>query len=201
MGSPTVRAYDPATGKQLWQLRGMQGWAQTTPSATGDLLFVGTGYQGGFGGGLKPLYAIKAGASGDITLKEGETSNAGVAWYLPQAGPALASTLVYEGLLYVPDQRGNLLSCYDAKNGKRVYRERLEGATGFTASPWAYAGKVFCLDNAGTTFVVQAGRQFKMLGKNPISEMCWSSPAIGDGALYLRSVDHLYCIKGTVAKK
>jgi outer membrane protein assembly factor BamB len=201
MGGPHVRSYDPATGKQLWQLAGMQQMPKTSPAATADLLFVGSGYQAGFGSGIKPLFAVKAGASGDISLKEGATSNKTVAWYLPQAAPGLASPLVYEGLLYVPDQRGNVLTCYDAKSGKRVYRERLEGATGFTASPWAYGGKVFCLDGAGTTFVVKAGRQFKLLGKAPIGEQCWASPAVGEKALFLRSVDRLYCIKKNGADK
>jgi outer membrane protein assembly factor BamB len=137
---------------------------------------------------------VKAGASGDITLKEGETSNAGVAWRLPQAGPPMASPLLYDGLLYILD-RQSLLTCFDAKTGKQVYKERLPRAGGFTSSPWAYEGKVFCLADDGQTFVVQAGRKFKLLGKNPVGEMCWSSPAIAGGALFLRGVDHLYCIK------
>jgi hypothetical protein len=54
---------------------------------------------------------------------------------------------------------------------------------------------VFCLDDAGTTYMVQAGQEFKLLGKNTINEMCWSSPAVAGHALFLRTVDHLYCIK------
>jgi outer membrane protein assembly factor BamB len=200
LGSPRVRSYDPATGKQLWELGGMSGQVKASPVASADLLYVGTGGfgfsgfgGGGFGGGgkggSKPLMAVKAGASGDITQKEA------VAWQLPQAGPATASPLLYEGYLYVLEERSGLLSCYDAKNGKKVYKERLQGARGFTSSPWAYDGKVFCLDDSGTTHVVQAGPKFKVLANNTIEEMCWSSPAIGTGALFLRTVDHLYCIK------
>jgi len=76
-----------------------------------------------------------------------------------------------------------------------VYKERLPGARGFTSSPWAHGGKVFCLDDSGTTHVVNAGPEFKVLGKNTIGEMCWASPAVVDGALLLRTVDHLYCIR------
>jgi outer membrane protein assembly factor BamB len=103
--------------------------------------------------------------------------------------------LVYQGLLYVLASNGGMLSCYDAKTGKQVYRERLPGAKAFWASPWACDDKVFCLDDGGTTFVLQAGPKFKVLGKNTIDEMCWSSPAVAAGALFLRGVDHLYCIK------
>ena len=68
-------------------------------------------------------------------------------------------------------------------------------ARGFTSSPWAYEGKVFCLDQGGQTYVVKAGPAFKLLGRNKLDEMCWSSPAVAGGALFLRGVDHLYCIR------
>ena len=210
LGSPRVRSYDPATGKQLWELGGMAGQAKATPVASGELLFVGTGGgPGGFGGrggrggrggglgggGSRPLFAVKAGASGDITLKAGATSNDGIAWYQPKAGPQTASPVLYQGYLYVLDERGGYLSCYDAKTGKQEYKERLTGARGFTSSPWAADGKVFFLDDAGTTHIVQAGPTFKILGKSLLGEMCWSSPAVAGQALFLRTVDHLFCIK------
>jgi outer membrane protein assembly factor BamB len=206
LGSRKVRSYDPETGKQLWELGGMSGQVHASPVASEDLLYVGTG--GGFapgrgfgpgssgpGAGGKPLFAVKAGASGDITLKGDATSNDGVAWFLPQAGPPMASPLLYDGYLYILEQRGGQLSCYDAKTGDRVYRERLPGATGCTSSPWAYDGKVFCLADDGRTYVVQAGKDFKVLGKNDLDSMCYSSPAVAGGALFLRTVDSLYCIR------
>jgi outer membrane protein assembly factor BamB len=200
MGSKYVRSYEPATGKVLWELGGMNGQPHATPVASDELLYVGTGGSRNFGGGngdargAKPLFAVKAGASGDITLKEGATSNAGVAWMQSKAGPSMSSPVLYGDHLYIIDQRGGLLGCYDAKTGKELYRERL-GGRGFTSSPWAYGGKIFCLSDDGQTFVVQAGAEFKLLGKNPLGEMCWSSPAIAGGALFLRTIDHLYCIK------
>ena len=210
LSSPKTRSYDPATGKQLWELGGTSGQIKASAVGSDELLYVGTGGgpggmggPGGFGGrpggpgggGGKPLFAVKAGASGDITLKQGATSNDGVAWSLPQAGPGSASPLLYDGQLYILEERGGLLCSYDAKTGKQLYRERLHGARGFTSSPWAYEGKIFCLADDGETFVVQAGPEFKLLGQNEIKEMCWSSPAVAGGALFLRTVDHLYCIK------
>jgi outer membrane protein assembly factor BamB len=211
LGNPKVRSYDPATGKQLWELGGMSGQAKASMVASLEMLYVGTGGgPGGFGGpgggrpegggpgrfgGAKPLFAVKAGASGDITLKTGATSNDGVAWYQSKAGPSTASPLLYEGHLYILEERGGILSCLDAKTGKELYRERLTGARGFTSSPWAGDGKVYCLSDDGDTFVVQAGAEFKLLGQNKLDEMCWASPAVSGGALFLRTVDHLYCIK------
>ncbi|HTU22364.1 MAG TPA: PQQ-binding-like beta-propeller repeat protein, partial [Gemmataceae bacterium] len=178
-----------------------------SPVASDDLLFVGTGGgPGGFGGrggrgggsaggGSRPLFAVKAGASGDITLKAGAKSNEGIAWYQPKAGPQTASPVLYKGYLYVLDDRGGYLSCYNAKTGEQAYKERLTGARGFTSSPWAADGKVFLLDDSGNTYIVQAGPTFKYLGKSTLGEMCWSSPAVAGHALYLRTVDHVYCIK------
>ena len=141
------------------------------------------------------MFAVKAGAASDITLKEGARANDAVAWSLPAAGPSTASPLLYDGYLYVLEERGGLVSCYDAKTGKQAYKERLPGARSFTSSPWAYEGKVFCLDDAGTTHVFQAGPEFKALGKNVVDETCWSSPAVAGGAVYLRTVDHFYCLR------
>ena len=107
----------------------------------------------------------------------------------------MASPLLYDGQLYVLDQRGGKCTTYDAKTGKQIYQERVPGAKGFTSSPWAYDGKVFLLDDEGQTFVIEAGKEFKVLGKNPLNEMFWSSPAIAGGALYLRGIDHLFCVK------
>jgi outer membrane protein assembly factor BamB len=190
-GTSGVRAYDPADGKELWRLGGMNGQPQASPVADEERLYVGRG--GPFGG--RPLYAVRAGAKGDVTLKPGEKANAGVVWYLAQAGPAIASPLLCDGHLYILEQMGGLLSCYDAATGKQVYRERLRGARGFMASPWAAGGKVYCLDEEGQTFVLRAGPQFKLLGTEKIGEMCRASPAVADGALIVRGIDHVFCIR------
>jgi outer membrane protein assembly factor BamB len=155
------------------------------------------GPPGGFpgaGGGGGGLFAVRAGASGDLTLKKGQSSNAGIAWSQPRGGPEEASPLVYQGYVYIVRKNGGLVTCYEAKTGKQVYRERIPGAKSFWSSPWAQGGKIFCLDDGGTTHVLQAGPTFKVLGKNSLGEMFWASPAIAGGAVILRSVDHLYCI-------
>jgi outer membrane protein assembly factor BamB len=204
-----VRSYEPATGKLLWELGGLSSQPKASPVASPDLLYVGSGGGfefGGFGGGggqgggfgmsrNKPLFAIKAGASGDITLKDGAKSSAGVAWSLSRGGPSTASPLLHDGYLYILEERGGLITCFDAKTGKQVYKERLQGAGGFTSSPWACKDKLFCLDDNGTTYVVQAGPNFKQLAQNNLGEQCWATPAAAGGAIFVRGVDYLYCIK------
>ncbi len=213
VGGRKIRSYDPATGKVLWELGqasvaaaeesgrggfggrgGMGGRVAATPVAGDELLYVGFG-GGPMGGG--GLFAVKAGASGDVSLKAGETSNSGIAWMRPKAGPGMASPLVYKGYIYILEERGGMVSCFDAKTGNPAYsRERLTGAGGFTSSPWAADGKIYCLDGSGKTFVLEARPIFKLLGTNSLGgEMCWSSPAAAGGNLLVRTVDHLYCIK------
>jgi outer membrane protein assembly factor BamB len=153
------------------------------------------GFGGGPGGAGGGLYAVRAGASGDLTLKKDETANEGVAWSQAKGGPEKASPLVYQGNVYILRQSGGIVTCYDAKTGKQLYRERIPNAKSFWASPWAGDGKIFCLDDGGTTHVLKAGPEFKVLGKNSLDEMFWASPAVAGGATFLRSVDHLYCIK------
>jgi outer membrane protein assembly factor BamB len=207
-GGRKVRSYDPADGKLLWEMGGLGGRCAASPVGDADLLYVGTGGGGFRMGGGRPggddeggrggsggLFAVKAGASGDITLKSDATSNDGIAWSRPKAGPPMASPLLYKGHLYVLEQR-SMLSCYDAKMGKPAYtKERIPESRSFTASPWASNDRVYCLDDSGTTFVIQAGPEFKVVGKNALDEMFWSSPAAAAGDLFLRGVEHLYCIK------
>ena len=100
--------------------------------------------------------------------------------------------LVLGDYLYVLYSTG-FIACFDVKTGKTVYeRERLGGS--FTASPWSYDGKIFCLGEDGTTYVVKAGPEFELLGKNVVGEVALATPAIADGRLFLRTVSTLYCI-------
>jgi outer membrane protein assembly factor BamB len=187
----TMRAYDPADGRLLWELADVRGRCSATPVGTDDLLYVGVG--GGMGGS-GPLVAIRAGAEGDITLAKGETSNAGIAWSVSRAGPPMASPLIYQDCLYILEQRGGLVACYDAQAGHLHYRQRIEGAKGFTASPWAYDGKVYCLDEDGQTYALAAGSEFKLLATNKLDDSFWSSVAVAGDHLLLRGVNYLYSI-------
>jgi len=188
-GTNRVRSYD-LDGKPLWELRGMSSIAIPTPFARHGLLYVCSGY---VLDQKKPLFAIRAGAEGDITPDD-NGGNKYVAWHLKSAGPYNPTPLVYGDYLYVLYDMG-LLSCFDARTGKVIYeKERLGGQ--FTASPWAYGGKVFCLSEDGETHVIEAGPKFKRLGKNSLDEMCMATPAALRGSLLVRTLTKLYRIEG-----
>lgn len=198
LGSPKLRSYDPATGKQLWELSVGNGQCSASPVGDGERLYAGLrampGPFGGGGGRGGGLFAVRAGASGDISLQENETSNDGVAWTTARGGPEMSSPLVYEGHVYTLSQNGGLVTCLDAKTGEQVYRSRLPDAKSFWASPWAADGKIYCLDEDGTTHVLAAGPEYQLLAQNPLNEMAWASTAVDKGAVLLRSLEHLYCI-------
>ncbi|ADB16148.1 hypothetical protein Psta_1473 [Pirellula staleyi DSM 6068] len=190
-GGNKMRSYNPETGELLWECGGGVSRCSATPVGNDDMLFVGTG--GGQGSG--PLLAIKAGAKGDISLSGTDSSSDFVAWSVERGGPPMASPLLYQGLLYVLDQRGGVITCYDAATGKQHYKERLPGATGFYSSPWACGDTVYVMDQEGTAFVLKAGPTLEVLQTNKLGEMFWSSVCVADGSLILRGIDNIYCIK------
>jgi outer membrane protein assembly factor BamB len=190
-GTRKVRSYS-LEGKLLWELSGMSQLTIPSPFAKEGLLYVSSGYPGG---ALRPVYAIRPGAAGDISLKPEETSNQYIAWFQPLLGTYNTSALVYQGYYYTLFDRGFLL-CHDAKTGKQIYgRQRLSSnVSGFTTSPWAYNGKIFLLSEDGDTFVVQAGPEFKVVGKNTLSEMPLATPAVLRSSLIVRTQSRLYRI-------
>ena len=190
-GTGRVRSYD-LDGKVLWEFGGMSSIVIPTPFTRHGLLYIASGY---VGDQVRPVFAVKPGARGDISLRPGETSNQFIAWHLPQGGPYNPSPLVYGDLYYTLYDRG-FLTCHDARTGKLVYdKVRIsEGTVAFTASPWAYDGKVFVASEDGDTFVIQAGPEYKLLGTNPLNEMIMATPAIAHDSVVLRTATHLYRI-------
>lgn len=187
----SVRSYD-LDGKVLWEFKGMSTIVIPTPFSKFGLLYVTSGY---VGDQHRPVYAVRPGASGDISLKEGETSNQYIAWYQPTAGPYNPTPIVYGDVYYTLLDRG-FFTAHDAKSGREIYgKQRISPeAAAFTSSPWAYNGKIFCLSEDGDAYVIQAGPEYKLLGKNSLDEMCMATPAIARGSLILRTASKLYRI-------
>lgn len=191
-GTNRVRSYD-LDGKLLYEFGGMSSITIAMPFASDELLYVTSGY---VLDKKKPIFAIRPGASGDISLGDDETENDYIAWCQKQAGPYNPSTLLYDGLLYVLLDRG-LFACYDAQTGETVYgKKRIPKGKAFTSSPWAANGKIFCVNEDGVTFVIQAGRKFKILHTNSLTDddMCMATPAIAGDKLLIRTERRVYCV-------
>ena len=190
-GSDAVRSYD-LNGKQLWELKGMSTISVPTPFASHGMLMLSSGY---IADPLRPAYAIKPGATGDISLTGDETSNTYIAWALKTGAPYNPTPIVHGDTYYTLFDRG-FFTAHDVRTGKEVYpRQRIStDAAGFTASPWAYNGKIFAISEDGDTYVMQAGPEFKVLGKNALGEMTLASPAVAHGSLLIRTAGNLYRI-------
>jgi len=193
-GTRKVRAYD-LDGKLLWEFGGMSSIVIPTPFSQFGLLYVCSGY---VGDKTRPVFAIKPGASGDISLKPGETNNAFIAWYQPTAAPYNPSPLLYGDYFYVLFDFG-FLACHDARTGRQIYEKKRirPEPTSFTASPWASNSRIFALSEDGDTFVFQAGPEFRLLHTNPLDEMCMATPAMAGDRLLIRTLTKLYCFSKT----
>ncbi len=181
--------YDARTGKEVWRLTATGDIPVPTPVVGEGLIFVTNAHGPG-----APIYAIKPTATGDISLAEGTTSNAHVAWSTAREGAYMQTPLLYRGLLYVCRDNG-VMSVYDAKTGERKYQQRLaDGKTGFTASAVAADGKVYYTSEEGGVYVIKAGPVFEQLAENTLGEVAMATPAISDGVLFFRTRGHLIAI-------
>ncbi len=185
------RSYD-LNGKLLWQFDGrMSNLVIPSPFAAHGMCYIASGY---VGDAHRPTFAIKPGAQGDITPQGEFTDSEFIAWYQPTASAYNTTQLVYGDYLYTVYDQG-FMTCHDAKTGEPVYgKKRFSPSGSFTASPWGYNGNVFCLNEDGLTYVVQAGPEFKLIGTNDLDELSIATPAVADGKLFIRTASKLYCI-------
>jgi outer membrane protein assembly factor BamB len=187
-----IRGYDPKTGKQLWQLGGSSKITAPTPIFTKQLIFVASGRRP-----EAPIFAIRPGASGDITPGRRQRESEAIAWRKQQRGSYMPTPLVYGDFLYVLGNAG-ILDAYDWRSGEEIYRERIpHQGSGFSASPVASDGRIYLSSEDGDVFVVQAGREFKLLGTVKMGEPIMATPALANGKMFIRTQRQLFAIRGT----
>ena len=152
IGRRHVVSYD-LDGRELWRLA---GFTQATPSPLSDseVLYVGSGSQGESN---RPMFAVRPGASDDISLGANQTSNAHVVWYHPRASAYTSSPLVYRGRMYIVNDNG-ILTVLEAASGKETYKARVGGG-GHTFSSSPSASNWACvLAERGRRYVRAGGR-------------------------------------------
>ena len=184
-----VRGYDPRTGKELWRLGGSSKITAPTPIFAGGLHIVASGRAP-----ERPIFAIKPGARGDLTLAKDATANTNIAWSKTGRGSYMPTPLAYRGVLYVLANNG-VLDAYDIATGKEIYRQRLPlVGSGYSASPVAADGKIYLSSEDGEMLVVAAGDTFTHIGTNSMGETLMATPAISDGVMYVRGASTLFAI-------
>lgn len=186
-GANFVRGYDPFTGRELWRLGGSSKITAPTPIFTDELVIVASGRRP-----EKPIFVIRPGGRGDLTLSGDASSSEHVRWQRSGRGPYMPTPLVHEGILYVLSNNG-IFDAYDVESGREIYRERVpHSGSGFSASPVAADGRLYLSNEDGDIVVVRAGERFEHLATNPMGEPLMATPAISGDSLYVRGAKHLF---------
>lgn len=184
-----IRGYDPRTGKELWRLGGSSKITAPTPIFADGVFVVASGRAP-----ERPIFVVRPGATGNITLGGGATSNEGVAWSRTNRGSYMPTPLAYKGILYVLANNGQF-DAYDLATGEEVYRQRISTVgNGFSASPVAADDRIYLSNEDGDIIVVAAGPEFKQIAVNSMGELVMATPALSRGTMYLRTVRSLFAI-------
>jgi outer membrane protein assembly factor BamB len=142
----------------------------------------------------RPIFVIKAGARGDLTLPDGKTSSDAVIWSRTGRGSYMPTPLIYRGILYVL-ANGGAFDAYNLKTGEELYRQRLPlVGNGFSASPIAADGKIYLPNEDGEILVVAAGEKFAHVTTNSMGELLMATPALSDGVMYVRTAQSLFAV-------
>ena len=175
-GSDMIGAYDPDTGLEIWKAT-YNGYSVIPRPVVGHgMVYFSSGFD------RATTIALKLGGKGDVTK-----SHAG--WVLTKGAPHTPSMLLVDDELYMVSD-GGIGSCVEAKTGKVIWSERIGG--GHSASPIYADGKLYFTNEAGVVTVLAAGRKFSVLSKNDLGERTLASPAVADGALFIRTAGHLW---------
>ncbi|HUQ90804.1 MAG TPA: PQQ-binding-like beta-propeller repeat protein [Bryobacteraceae bacterium] len=186
-GTKAIRGYDADTGKELWTLGPNSEVTCTTPVYGHGLILVTAGYPP-----VQPIYAIRPGFTGDLTLKGSMESSDAIAWSKQRGGVYLPSPIVVGDHLYTLGNNG-VLTSYDAKTGARVYQQRVGGGS-YAAAPIAAGGRLYLSSEDGNIYVVKAGPRYELLGKNSMGEIAMATPALAGDLLIVRGHKHLFGI-------
>lgn len=181
-GADYVTGHDPATGREIWRLGGLNPTQNpmqrivASPVVSGEMIFAPSR--------VRPLLALSTVAGADRTPT--------VAWSMDR-GPDVPTPVVDDRHIYLLNDKG-ILWCLDSETGAPVWGpERIESAI-YSASPVLADGKLYATSEQGLTTVLRAGERFEILAQNPVDEYTLASLAISNGQIFLRTAGHLYCI-------
>lgn len=184
-----IIGYEPETGRRLWTLENVKGAASGSPCSDANRIYFGSSDPFSKG----PLVAMNAGGNGDLSPKKANSEFESCAWLIDRAGPGMASPVSNGKYLYVVER--NILRCYDANTGKRIYQNRIPNMSMVAACPVVVGDQLFVVDEDGQGSLLAVGPEFKVMGSGKVEDTVWASPAITDDSIFVRGVDYLYCFR------
>jgi outer membrane protein assembly factor BamB len=180
-GTNALVSYDPTTGVEIWRATHNTEIAANTIVCDSECVYASGNVP------EKLLMCVRADGQGDVTESH-------VLWRKNRSNPYVPSPLVDNELLFTLLDAG-MMVCREARTGRELWKRRLEGT--FFASPVLAAGRIYALNDVGTTYVLRAAPTFELLATNELNEPCMATPAICGGHVYIRTAEHLYCIGPT----
>ena len=180
--------YDFETGEEIWRMSGGGDIQIPTPIIGKDLVYFNSAH-----GPQSPIMAIQSNAEGDITLSEGQRSNAFVKWSIPRGGSYMQTMLLYENYIYNLGWNGRL-ACYNAENGDEIYNKKLGRSLSFTASPVASDGRIYSVSDDGKVFIIKSGVEFEIVSQNKLDDICMVTPAITENIIFFRTQKSLIAV-------
>ncbi len=176
-GAETVRGYDPASGKELWSLRGPTSEVVPAIVVGKDLIYSASGRNG-------PTLGLRPGGSGDITASH-------LVWRAVRGGPHVPTPAFAKGRLYTANDTG-VVSALDAATGKLIFQERIDDR--FSASPIVAGDLLYFPAESGITYVTRASETLEVVARNDLGSPILASPAVADGRIFLRTEGELVCV-------
>ena len=187
-GFSQIGGYNFDTGKMLWQLGNGGDAPVPTPIFGHGLIYIH-----GSHGRYQPLFAIRPGARGIITLDNDSTANKYIVWSIKRGAAYMPTNLIYGDYLYILRMNG-YLTCFDARSGEVIYKERIPDAMGITASGVASNGKLYYSLEQGDVVVVKAGPEFEILSRTSMDDVLMATPAISDDMIFFRTQKYLVAV-------
>ena len=188
-GYKKMAAYELDTGVLRWHLGGGGDVPVPRPVPAGNRVVLANGH-----GPNQPVYVVSNDARGDLT-PTAEKKPEGLVWWERRGGSYMPTPLVLDGGIYVADDNG-VMTRYSLEDGSLTYKQRLPGGrrSTYSASAIAAGGRIYTTSESGRIDVIAAGEEYEVLGANRMHETCLATPAISNGRLYVRTIEHLYCI-------
>ncbi len=197
-GDGWLRAYDAASGHEIWRFDGnpkdarflprpgvfSRGSIIASPVFADGRVFIAMGQSPGHGNGPSLLHAISPNGQGDVTESR-------LLWTSPEVGRVVGTPIAKDGLLYVGDL-GGTIHCLDAATGAHLWKHETDEAIWgslLLAGDRLYVGNV-----EGSMTVLRTGRQKKLLAQIEMDAPLYSRPALIGDALYLATAQRLYLI-------
>ena len=188
-GGEQIDSLNPETGESLWTVKNVKASTANTPCADENRLYFGGSDPFSKG----PLFAIQPGGSGELSPEKKNAQFATCQWLQERQGPGMASSVSSGKFVYTLES--NILKCFGAETGERLYQQRLPGLDLVAASPLLIGNKLLLLDEKGAACLVAEGPTFEVVGSGQLPDTFWATPAVADGAIYFRGLESIYCIR------